>query len=194
MKKQTARLLACIIAFWSPLQLYANANTIVVSAEGLADPEADTYKRDRGLMIEDLRKDAKRQVIEKAIGTFVESSTLVENYQLIDERVMTRSAGLIKRVIKQSDPWIGEDGFAHMLIKAEVYLGDIRSALEGMSKDSRVSLIKQHGNPRVAVSILVRDAVRGAEEERSDIAENILKQHIKSYGYRVWSSWQLPHR
>lgn len=185
--KQTVQNLFIILGLLiSPLAMAAG-QTLVVSAEGLADPEADTYKRDRGLMIEDLRKDARRQVIEKAVGTFVESSTLVENYELIDERVMTKSAGLIKRVIKQSEPWVGEDGFAHMLIKAEVHLGDVRTALEGMSRDSRISLIKQHGNPRVAVSIVVRDATRGAEEEQSDIAENILKEQIKAYGYRVWS-------
>jgi serine/threonine-protein kinase len=165
----------------------AEETTIVVSAEGLADPQADTYKRDRGLMIEDLRKDARRQVVEKAVGTLVESSTLVENYELIEDRVMTRSAGLIKRVIEESDPWIGEDGFAHMLVKAEVYLGNVRDALESMSRESRIGLIKQRGNPRIAVSVVVRDALRNAPEERSDIAENILKEHIKAYGYRVWS-------
>jgi serine/threonine-protein kinase len=162
---------------------------IVITAEGLADPNADAYKRDKALMIEDLRRDAKSQILEKAVGAYVETSTLVENYTLISDRVLSRSQGLIKRVIKESEPWIGEDGFAHMLMKAEVSVVPITEALAEMSRGERVALLKEYGNPRVSVAIFIRDAERGPEvvTERSEIAENVLKEHIKSFGYRVWS-------
>jgi serine/threonine-protein kinase len=101
----------------------------VITAEGLADPNADAYARDKALMIEDLRREAKAQILEKAVGAYVETSTLVENYTLISDRVLSRSQGLIKRVIKESEPWIGEDGFAHMLMKAEVSVVPITEAL-----------------------------------------------------------------
>jgi len=103
--------------------------TLVVSAEGLADPGAEIYKSDKGLMLDALRQDAMRQCVEKAVGTMVESSSLVENFTLVQDRVLTHSKGLIKRVIKQSDPWLGEDGFMHLLVKAEVYLGQVKEAL-----------------------------------------------------------------
>ncbi len=188
MLKTTGYALLLVGALFSSLAS-AGARSIVVSAEGLADPEAETYQRDRGLMIEDLRKDARRQVIEKAVGTLVETSTLVENYDLINERVLTQSAGFIKQVIKESDPWIGEDGFAHMLLKAEVALGDIRESLDSLSTTSRIALIKEQGNPRIAVAVNARNAERGpdAQSERSGIAENVLKEQIKAFGYRVWS-------
>jgi serine/threonine-protein kinase len=167
--------------------LVSAQDTIVVTAEGLADPNADTYARDKGLLIDDLRRDARRQAIEKAVGVFVEGSTLVENYTLIDDRVLSESKGLIKRVIKESKPWVAEDGFVHMLIKAEVYLGGVEDALRTMSRQSRISYIRDYGNPRISVAVLAQDADRGSRQTRSDIAENLLKERISAFGYRVWS-------
>lgn len=163
------------------------ADTITVTAEGLADPNADTYQRDQGLLIDDLRQDARRQVIEKAVGAFIDSNTLVENYVLIEDRVFSKSTGLIKRVIKESNPWLGEDGFMHLLIQAEVYVTGVEEALQEMSRSSRVSYIRQYGDPKISVAILAQDVERGSWESRSEIAENILKEHIAGFGYRVWS-------
>ncbi|MFP5223687.1 MAG: hypothetical protein ACLGSA_15455 [Acidobacteriota bacterium] len=185
-------LLALLACAFSSHALAAESKTMVVTAEGLADPNADTYKRDKGLLVDDLRADAKRQILEKAVGSYVETSTLMQNYTLIHDKVLSRAQGLIKRVIKESPPWVGEDGFAHMLMTAEVYVGDVKSALTEMGRMERVSLLKDLGNPRVSVVINIRDAERGADirPERSAVAENILKERIKSFGYRVWSEEQ----
>jgi len=79
-----------------------------------------------------------------------------------------------------------------MLMTAEVYVGDVKTALDQMGKQERVSLIKDFGNPRISVRIDIRDAERGTDVkvERSAVAENILKDRIKSFGYRVWSEEQ----
>ena len=167
----------------------AQINTIIISAEGLADPDADTYQRDRGKLLDALRMDAKRQVVEKAVGSFVDSSTLVENYALIHDKVLTRTKGIIKQVIKESPPWKGQDGFMHMLMKAEVYLSPIKETLREMSRAERISLLHEYGNPKISVAITIRDAKRGSNvlPERSPIAENLLKQRFSRFGYRVWS-------
>ena len=163
------------------------ADTLTVTAEGLANPNAETNPRVNGLMLEALRPDARRQVIEKAVGTFIDSSTLVENYVLLEDRVFSQSTGLIKRVIKESNPWLGEDGFMHMLIQAEVFVTGVEEALQEMSRSSRVGYIRQYGDPKISVAVFAQDAERGSWESRSDIAENILKEHISGFGYRVWS-------
>ena len=163
-------------------------NTRIISAEGLADPNSEAYARDKGLLLEALRKDAKQQIIEKAVGTYVASSTLMENYTLIRDQILTKSKGLIKRVIKESDPWMGKDGFAHLLMKAEVYVTDIKTALNQMSKTERIHLIKEHGNPKISVAVVLQDMDQPSQEpERSSLAENVLKERIKDFGYRVWS-------
>ena len=119
----------------------------------------------------------------------MESSTLVENYAMISDKVLSKSQGLIKRIIKETSPTLGEDGLMHLLIKAEVFLTDVKKALKTMSQQSRVSLIKEHGNPTISVAVVARDAQRGSQTapESSPIAENILKGHFVNFGYRVWS-------
>lgn len=166
-----------------------NAKTIIVSAEGLVDANADIYVKDKGLMLDDLRKDARRQIIEKSVGVYVDSSTLVENYTVINDRVLSKSQGLIKEIIKESEPWLGKDGFMHILMKAEVYIGDVKTAIQDLSKERRISIIKEQGNPKIAVRIFVKDAERSVDniKERSNVAENVLKEHIKGFGYTVWS-------
>lgn len=165
------------------------AETLIVTAEGLADPNADIYKKDKGLMIDDLRRDAQRQAIEKAVGVYVDSSTLVKNYLLIEDKVLSKSKGLIKQILDQSSPRLGEDGLMHMQIKAEVFITDVKTALQDLSRESRLGLIKEHGNPTISVAVIVRDAKRSANDipENSSIADNILKEHFINFGYRVWS-------
>lgn len=168
---------------------YAAADTVVVSAEGLADPNADAYQRDKAILYDALLDDAKKQAIEKVVGIYVDSRSLVENYALIEDNVLTQTRGFIKQIIQKSDPWLGEDGFMHILIKAEVYTSKAENALREMSRVQRIKLIREAGNPRIAVSITIRDAKRDTfvEPERSAIAENILKERISEFGYRVWS-------
>jgi serine/threonine-protein kinase len=167
----------------------APERTMVVTAEGLADPNGEAYARDKGLLLDALRADAKNQILEKAVGAYVESSTLVENYAVIKDRVFSRSQGIIKKVLKESEPWVGDDGFAHLLLKAEVYVGGLEDALKEMSRDERVAALKEYGNPRISAVVNVRDAARGLDvvAERSPVAENIIKERIKSFGYRIWS-------
>ena len=138
--------LIAIFLFITVNSSYADKNsTIIVSAEGLADPNAAIYKNDKGLMVDDLRRDARKQVVEKAVGTFVSSSTLVENYVVINDQILTKSSGLIKRIIKETAPIPGKDGLMHMFIKAEVFLSDVKDALKNMSKTNRLSLIQEKG-------------------------------------------------
>ncbi|GAB6038359.1 hypothetical protein JCM15519_29180 [Fundidesulfovibrio butyratiphilus] len=183
-----------VLSLYLPLdRAWAEAGkTVTITAEGLADPNAETYKRDKGLLVDDLRKDAKRQILEKAVGSYVETSTLMQNYALVHDKVLSRSQGLIKRVVKESQPFQGKDGFAHLLMTAEVYTGDVKDALGEMGRQERVSLLKDVGNPRVSVAIDIRDAERGEgiKPERSAVAENVLKDKIKGFGYRVWSAGQ----
>jgi serine/threonine-protein kinase len=51
-----------------------------------------------------------------------------------------------------------------------------------------VKLIRARGDPRIAMNITVRDADRpDAPPRPSPIAENLLKDRIKSFGFRTWN-------
>lgn len=180
-----------ILSLFSPVlpSCHAAADTVIVSSEGLADPNSDAYKRDKAILYDALLDDAKKQAIEKVVGIYVDSRSLVENYSLIEDNVLTETRGFIKQIMQKSEPWLGEDGFMHILIKAEVYTDKAENALREMSRMQRIKLIREAGNPRISVAITVRDYQRDSftAPERSPIAENILKEHISAFGYRVWS-------
>jgi serine/threonine-protein kinase len=57
-----------------------------------------------------------------------------------------------------------------------------------MSRDERIEFIRAGGDPKIAVKIVVRDADSpGAASQASPVAENLLKERIKSFGFRTWS-------
>jgi serine/threonine-protein kinase len=57
-----------------------------------------------------------------------------------------------------------------------------------MSRDERIDFIRASGDPKVSVQIAVRDADQpDAPAQGSAVAENILKERIKSFGFRTWS-------
>jgi serine/threonine-protein kinase len=57
-----------------------------------------------------------------------------------------------------------------------------------MSRDERIQLIRASGDPKVAVRIAVTDADQpGAPPLPSQLAENLLKERIKAFGFRTWT-------
>lgn len=169
--------------------LHAADDTVVITAEGLVDPAADIYEQNEDLMLQDLRNDARKQVIEKAVSMYIDDTTLKANYLLVNDMVLTRSPTLIKSIIEESAPQRGGDGFMHMKIKAEVYTAKTKEALKTLSEKNRTIKLKEAGNPRISLAITVKDAQRdsGTPPIRSEVAENVFKKQMASFGYRVWS-------
>ncbi len=168
---------------------HAMADTIIVSAEGLADPDTDTFKLDKAALNITLLNDAKKQAVEKVVGIYMDNQLLVKNYSSIDNTILAENQTFIKEILQKSEPWLGGDGFMHILIKAEVYATKVEDAIREMGNKKRVELIRRAGNPRISVAITVRDSKRDSltKPENSPVAENILKEHISAFGYRVWS-------
>ncbi|MEO0224689.1 MAG: hypothetical protein ABIL76_06330, partial [candidate division WOR-3 bacterium] len=40
--------------------------------------------------------DALRNAIEQALGTYIESQTIIDNYQLIEDNILSKSKGYVK--------------------------------------------------------------------------------------------------
>ena len=76
------------------------AATANVEAEGQAmikngdEPAA----RDRAL------EDAQRKAVESAVGTMISAETVMENYQIISDRILAKSAGYIKNCLLYTSP------------------------------------------------------------------------------------------
>jgi hypothetical protein len=155
---------------------------MVVTAEGLADGH---FYQDRRVAYDEALKDAKRQVLEKAVGAFVDSSTLVSNYQTLSDTIYTRYQGFIKRILGSVDGGIQEDGFYHVWIKAEVFTQPLEQGLGKLSRREREVLIRQHGNPTFGVAVDVLSDDSEGFVQRCEVCATEIASHLVSFGYRL---------
>jgi eukaryotic-like serine/threonine-protein kinase len=58
-----------------------------------------------------------------------------------------------------------------------------------LSREERIEFIRNKGDPRISIRIDIGNADGPAlARERSQLAENVVKERIKSFGFRVWSA------
>jgi serine/threonine-protein kinase len=166
----------------------AAPGTVLVTAVGLVDPTDARYQGDKALLQSDLRADSKSQAVEKALGLYLDSASLAKNYDALRDKLLSKSASYISNVVQESEPQLGKDGLISITTKAVVNVKALQKSLNQMSRDERIEFIRQSGDPKVAVRVAVGDADQpGAAAQNSPIAENLLKERIKSFGFRTWS-------
>ena len=167
-------------------QAAAEPGTMVISAVGLVDPSDPRYQNDKALLQSDLRADSRSQTVAKALGLLLEPKSLAKNYDLLKAQLLSQSASFIKTVVRESPPRTGQDGLMSITTEAVVNVKAIQKSLNQMSRDERIELIRASGDPKISVQIAVRDADQpDAPPQLSPVAENILKERIKSFGFRT---------
>src|SRR3989337_2028654 len=92
-----------VIAFWIiPLLSVAAETPVWVEATGEAyQAEMDTPKEVK----ERAKRDAQSKAVEKAVGTFIKSHTLVSNFQLADDLIYASVRGKIEKVEVLKEGW-----------------------------------------------------------------------------------------
>jgi eukaryotic-like serine/threonine-protein kinase len=160
-----------------------------ISAVGLVDPSDPRYQSDKALAQSDLRADSKSQLIEKALTLLLDRSSLAKNYDVLKAKVLSNSGNYITAVVQESAPQVGKDGLMSMTTQAIVNVKAVQKSLNQMSREERIDLIRANGDPKIAVRILARDAEAPPDVPAapSPVAENLLKERIKSFGFRTWS-------
>ncbi len=162
--------------------------TLTITAVGLVDPSDPRYQGDKALMQGDLRADSKSQLVEKAIGLLVDTGSIAKNYDLLKTRLMSKSGDYIMAVVRESPPEMGKDGLMSMTTEAVVNVKAVQKSLNQMTRDERIEFIRASGDPKISVAITVRDAdAPDAPPQASPVAENLLKERIKAFGFRTWS-------
>ncbi|RLJ68108.1 serine/threonine-protein kinase [Sulfurisoma sediminicola] len=169
----------------------AEPGTAVITALGLADPGDPRYAVDKGLLAADLREDAKRQLIEKAAALYVDGQSLAKNYGLLQAKLFARSGDFIQ-AIEEAQPQQNADGLMSLSARATVKVRAVQKSLNQMSRDERVDFIRNNGDPKIAVAITTHSAQGNvvdpnAPAQRSPVAENLLKERIQSFGFRLWN-------
>ncbi|MEP6943961.1 MAG: serine/threonine-protein kinase, partial [Betaproteobacteria bacterium] len=162
--------------------------TVMISAVGLVDPSDPRYQSDKALMQSDLRADSKSQLVEKALAMIVDPKSLASHYDWIKDKVLSKSGTYVTTVVRESEPRAGKDGLMSLTTQGVVNVRALQKSLNQMSRDERVEFIRASGDPKVSVRVGMRDAdMPDAPAQPSLLAENILKERIKSFGFRTWS-------
>jgi serine/threonine-protein kinase len=165
-----------------------DSGTVRISAVGLIDPSDPRYKGDKALQQEDVRADAKNQVVAKALGLLLDTKSLDKNYDLLKDKLLSNSGNYIKAVVKESEPRVGKDGLMSVTTEAVVNVKALQKSLNQMTRDERVEMIRASGDPKVSVQVTTRDSDQpNAPPQISPVAENILKERIKTFGFRTWA-------
>jgi predicted Ser/Thr protein kinase len=164
--------------------------TMIISALGLVDPKDPKFNGDPAAAQAEARTDAKRQLVEKVLALFVEKGSLDKNYAVIEQKLLSHSGAFIKTVIQEGAPETGKDGLIEAETRAVVKVRDVQKSLNQMSKEERIDFIRNNGDPKISILMAIRNADTGQaiQSERSQLAENVVKERIKSFGFRVWSA------
>ena len=133
----------------SPALAKKKKKVVQVTVSGMAQINGnESDAKDRAL------EDAQRQAVEQAMGTMLTSETLMENYQIVSDKVFAKSSGYIRKYsIVDSKP---EGKSYKVTIKAEVSEGDLANDVDGLR-----NLLTMKGMPRVFV--VVTESVMGQE-------------------------------
>jgi serine/threonine-protein kinase len=163
---------------------------VTISALGLVDPKDPRFNGDAGAAQAEARADAKRQLVEKALGMYVENSSLNKNYALLEQKLLSQPGTFIKTVLQEGSPTTGKDGLLETETRGVVKSGDLQKSLNQLSKEERVEFIRNNGDPKVSIQMTVANADTGQNfpPMRSQVAENVIKERIKSFGFRVWAN------
>ena len=172
----------------APAEPALEPGTIVISALGLADPAR--FNGDAAAAGAEARADAKRQLVEKALGLYVAQESLNKNYDWVAQNMLSRSGEFIKATLSEEAPQTGRDGLVGLTTRATIKVRDVQKSLNQMSEKERVEFIRNNGDPRISVEMLIRNAesTQPIPPARSQLAENMIKERIKSFGFRVWST------
>jgi serine/threonine-protein kinase len=157
-----------------------------IAALGMVNGTIGSYLSDPDLLLADLRADARNQVLEKAAAIFVERGTLNTQYDSLRDEIFNH-VQLVEELSDDAQPQWAGDGLVYLATRAVVRMQDLRRIVFRLSREKRIALIRAQGDPLISVAVSIRDAERGSPIERSALAENVIKQRIREFGFRVAS-------
>lgn len=171
-------LMVAIILFSLAFTAQAQRATQKVTSKGMAG----IFSNDIGLARDQAIDDALRKAVEQTLGTFIQSSTLVENSMIVEDNILSWSNGYVRnhRVINEgkTDPSTYE-----VTIEAEVELSNLKNDWESVQ-----NLLNRMGNPRVM--FMINEQNIGESRNRIDylsvdmnITENTLLDKFIENGF-----------
>ncbi len=143
------------------MMFLAGDTTITVLSEGAASLHYSVdVARDKAI------EDALRRAVEQALGTLISSETIVENYHLIQDRILSRAEGYVAgyRIVSEGI----EDSLYRVRILAHVRKGRLQDDAEAIR-----SLIMRMGRPLIYV------------ESRTPFVKDFFVKRLREDGFPV---------
>ncbi len=162
-------IIAVLFAF--PANLAAG---VIVTAKGVSffEPGRELIAREKAI------DEAKRAALEQAIGSAIESSTTVENFVVIKDQILSRTAGYLKN-IKVIEEKKTEIGTFEVKIEAEV---ETSAMIEDLDRFKKV--LSWQKNPRI--SIIIDKNTDNNFMPAAQKSASILADKLKQSGFAVF--------
>jgi len=172
-------ILALLMAVILTAGAFGQGETKYVDATGMAG----IVNNDLGMARDRALEDARRKAVESVIGVMVDSETLVENFQLVNDRIYSQSAGFIcgEKITNER-----QDQYNYFVtINACVQLGNLEDNLLAIG-----ICLRRIGDPRTMLMIAeqnVGERVHGWWEQGSDlsIVETKIMEEFGTKGFQL---------
>lgn len=188
MSKPLSVHIAILVAVMLILPTAAFAQFKEIRAKGYATIYGgdNAAARDRGI------EDAQRRAVEQAMGTMISSETVIKNYQVIKDRILSLSSGYIENYRVLSEKEIS--GGLEVEIAAIVGLSKLSESVDAVK-----NLLSRMDKPKIMV-LVAEQSIREEVQESSEngeggegkavlsatnlgVTENVLIEYFRSKGF-----------
>lgn len=142
-KSNFSYMIAALVALVAMADFAAASEVKKVRATG----QAVIYQNDLAAARDKALDDARRKAVEQAVGAMISSSTVTENFELLEDKIFIQSAGYVRSYVVVDESRDG-DGIYSVTIDCEVSAGKIDSDLAAIQ-----NLLAQKEMPRVLVMV-----------------------------------------
>ncbi len=120
-------------------------------------------------------EDALRNAVEQATGSLIENETLVENYQLLSDKIYSQSRGYVQSYEVLNEK--AEEGLYRVSIQATVASGELKNDLRALN-----ILMRQVRKPRVMVLF---EETLSQDVDSGRLAEDAISKVLLERGFKL---------
>lgn len=120
-------------------------------------------------------EDALRNAVEQATGSLIENETLVENYQLLSDKIYSQSKGYVQSYEVLNEK--AEEGLYRVSIQATVASGELKNDLRALN-----ILMRQVRKPRVMVLF---EETLSQDVDSGRLAEDAISKVLLERGFKL---------
>jgi len=157
-----------------------DVQTIRTKGEGWFEGSDSLIGKDRAI------RDALVKAVEQAVGTMISAETRVQNYQVLNDEIFTKTEGYVQnyKIISESQ---GKNVY-EVTIQASIATGPIKGKLDALGL-----LLRQVGKPRIMILVAEQNIGKQSyyywwgqhrgEQADLTVTENTIMDHFREKGF-----------